>query len=260
MELENKNIVVTGAASGIGAEVAKYLSSNGAKVTGLDINEVSENVARFVAVDLSDPNSIGAAESQLPDKIDALCNVAGVPPTAGVVPVMKVNVLGLQTITDAVISKMNNGGSIVNVASLAGAGWAMAVDSILEFQKNATFETVEAVCKQLQVNEDRCYFFAKEIVIAWTMQNRWTWRDRGIRMNCVSPGPVETPILPEFLESLGEKAKKNRDLMDRFGTPSDVAPTVGFLCSDASAWIRGSNIPCDGGMLSHIQCEQNGLN
>ena len=41
---------------------------------------------------------------------------------------------------------------------------------------------------------------AKEAVIVWTMQNRWTWRDRGIRMNAVSPGPIETPILPDFIE------------------------------------------------------------
>ena len=260
MNLQDKKIVVTGAASGIGAETAKELKAMGATVIGMDRNEVTENVDQFIVVDLSSPESINDAVAALPDGIDGLCNVAGVPPTAGTITVMKVNVLGLQALTEAIVEKLNDGGSIVNVCSLAGAGWAAAAEQIAEFQKAANFDNVGSVCEKLELTDERCYFFAKEILIVWTMQNRWTWRDRGIRMNCVSPGPVETPILGDFLENLGEKAKQNRLLMDRFGTPEDVAPTIGFLCSDASAWIRGTNIACDGGMLAHIQCEMNGLN
>jgi NAD(P)-dependent dehydrogenase (short-subunit alcohol dehydrogenase family) len=259
MSLEGKNIIVTGAASGIGAETARQLKRLGAKVIGMDRNEVSEDVDQFVAVDLSDPLSIGDAVAALPEGIDALCNIAGVPPTAGVVPVMKVNVLGLQALTGAVLDKVNNGGSIVNVTSLAGAGWPAATEQILKFQEAADFDNVEFICDQLGVDDQRSYFFSKEVVIAWTMQNCWTWRDRGIRMNCVSPGAVETPIHADFLKSLGEKAEKNRRLMDRNATPKDIAPVIAFLCSDSSGWIRGTNIPCDGGMLSHVQCEMHGL-
>ena len=88
--------------------------------------------------------------------------------------------------------------------------------------------------------------------------NRWTWRDRGIRINCISPGPVETPILPDFLETLGERAEEDMRVMDRPGRPTDIAPLVAFLCSDGSQWIRGANIPCDGGMYQHILCESHG--
>ena len=260
MSLQGKKIIVTGAASGIGAETVKQLKALGASVIGMDRNEVSADVDQFVAVDLSDPANIAKAVAALPQGIDGLCNVAGVPPTAGVVPVMKVNVLGLQALTEAVVGKMNDGGSIVNVTSLAGAGWADATEQVLGFQKTGNFDNVESVCEQLGVDDQRSYFFSKEVIIVWTMQNRWTWRDRGIRMNCVSPGPVETPILADFLESLGERAKQNRLLMDRFGESTDIAPAIAFMCSDSSAWIRGSNIPCDGGMLAHIQCEKNGLN
>jgi NAD(P)-dependent dehydrogenase (short-subunit alcohol dehydrogenase family) len=260
MNLQDKKIIVTGAASGIGAETAKQLKAAGAWVIGMDRNEVTDNVDQFISVDLSSPGSIGDAVSALPQGIDALCNVAGVPPTAGVVPVMKVNVLGLQALTEATIDKLNDGASIVNVTSLAGAGWADAVEQVTAFQTSANFDNVASVCEQLGVNDQRSYFFSKEVIIVWTMQNRWTWRDRGIRMNCVSPGPVDTPILADFLDSLGEKAKQNRLLMDRYGDATDIAPVITFLCSDNSAWIRGSNIPCDGGMLPHIQCEKNGLN
>lgn len=78
-------------------------------------------------------------------------------------------------------------------------------------------------------------------------------------MNCVSPGPVETPILQDFIETLGERAEEDMKIMDRPGHPTDIAPVVAFLCSDGSAWIRGANIPCDGGMFGHVMSQINSL-
>ncbi len=260
MTLAGKQIVVTGAASGIGAETARVLTAAGARVIGLDRQETSENVAQFIAVDLSNPDSITQAVAEIPQGVDGLCNIAGLPPTAGVVPVMKVNVLGLQHLTELLVAKMSDGGTIVNVASLAGAGWPAAVEQVKAFQERGNFDSVEALCAELGVDDDRGYFFSKEVLIVWTMQNRWTWRDRGIRMNCVSPGPVETPILADFLKTLGERAEEDMRIMDRAGQSDDIAPVIAFLCSDESRWIRGANIPTDGGMFSHIQCEMNGLN
>jgi NAD(P)-dependent dehydrogenase (short-subunit alcohol dehydrogenase family) len=69
---------------------------------------------------------------------------------------------------------------------------------------------------------------------------------------------VETPILPDFLETLGKRAEEDMKTMDRPGRPEDIAPVVAFLCSEGSGWIRGVNIPCDGGMSSHILCEMHG--
>ncbi len=91
------------------------------------------------------------------------------------------------------------------------------------------------------------------------MQNRWTWRDRGIRMNAVSPGPVDTPILADFIQTLGERATEDRDTMDRPGTPKDIAPVIMFLLSDMTQWIRGFNIQADGGMASNLTCRAHGL-
>ena len=86
------------------------------------------------------------------------------------------------------------------------------------------------------------------------MQNRWAWRSRGIRMNAVSPGPVDTPILKDFIETLGARADKDMKTMDRPGKPGDIAPVVAFLLSDGLAWIRGTNIPTDSGMYSNALC------
>jgi len=260
MNLQGKRIIVTGAASGIGAETAKQLKAAGAGVIGMDRNTPEADVDEFIRADLSDPAAIDAAAAAVGGEVNGLCNVAGLPPTAGRVPVMRVNVLGLQRLTGALTGKLSDGASIVNVASLAGTGWPEAVEQIKGWQANGNFDNVDAVCEELGIDDVRSYFFSKEVLIVWTMQNRWTWRDRGIRMNCVSPGPVETPILPDFLATLGERAEEDMRLMDRPGTPRDIAPAIVFLCGDDSAWIRGANLHCDGGMSSHIYTEMNGLN
>ncbi len=78
-------------------------------------------------------------------------------------------------------------------------------------------------------------------------------------MNAVSPGPVDTPILKDFLATLGARAEEDRRTMDRPGVPADIAPVVNFLLSDGSAWIRGANIPVDGGMFSNVLCQMNNL-
>lgn len=105
----------------------------------------------------------------------------------------------------------------------------------------------------------RRYFFSQEALGAWTLKNRWTWRDRGIRMNAVSPGSVDTFILGDFVQTLGARAEEDMRVMDRPGTPADIAPVVAFLLSDASGWIRGANLPVDGGMSSHLLCNLHGL-
>jgi NAD(P)-dependent dehydrogenase (short-subunit alcohol dehydrogenase family) len=77
-------------------------------------------------------------------------------------------------------------------------------------------------------------------------------------MNCVSPGPVDTPALRHFIETLG-RARRVMDLMDRPGRPEEIAPVVAFLLSEESDWIRGANIPVDGGLTSHLALEQLGM-
>ena len=87
--LANRNIVVTGAASGIGAESAKEIKKQGATVIGVDLNQPQENIDLFVRADLTDPVSIESAIADIPDGIDAVCNIAGLPPTKDRVMVLK---------------------------------------------------------------------------------------------------------------------------------------------------------------------------
>ncbi|GAA1872082.1 coniferyl-alcohol dehydrogenase [Pseudonocardia ailaonensis] len=256
--LDGKTIVVTGCSSGIGLETARELTRRGATVIGVDRNP-NDELDRFIETDLTDPAAIDELVGRLPDSLDGLCNIAGLPPTAPPELVLKVNALAPQRLTRRLVPKLAGGASITNLGSLAGIGWADAVDQIKDFDKT-DFDDVERFCRQYDMSDGgRSYFFSKEVLLTWTMRNRWTWRDRGIRMNVVSPGPVDTPILPDFAATLGARAEEDMRVMDRLGTPQDIAPVIAFLQSDASVWLRGANLTVDGGMSSYIAMTSTGL-
>ena len=256
--LKGKTIIVTGAASGIGAATAALVSSQGAEVISVDINAPRAQVGRFMQADLTDKLSIDRLVAALPSGAHGLANIAGLPPTRPPEAVLKVNLVGLKYLTMQLVPKLADGASIVNLASLAGLGWAESKDAVLA-STDLDFDGVGAFCVRHAIEGARSYFFSKEALIVWTMQNRWTWRSRGIRMNAVSPGPVDTPILKDFIETLGARAEEDMKTMDRPGMPGDIAPVVAFLLSDSSAWIRGTNVPVDGGMYSNVLCGMHGL-
>ncbi|MNC31790.1 3-alpha-hydroxysteroid dehydrogenase/carbonyl reductase [compost metagenome] len=256
--LKNKTIVITGVASGIGEETARVARQQGAFVIGVDLNYPKVEVDLFLQADLSSKASIDALLAAMPDGIDGLANIAGLAPTQPAELVIKVNLVGLKYLTQGLVSKLNDNASIVNLASLAGAGWPNALSEI-KAAENLSFEHVQAFCTTHEIVGARSYFFSKEALITWTLQNRWTWRDRGIRMNAISPGPVDTPILKDFLETLGARAEEDMKTMDRPGKATDIAPVVTFLLSDGSVWLRGTNLAVDGGMHSHILASSHGL-
>ena len=251
---EGKTFIVTGVASGIGAETCRVLKQQGARVIGVDRHETT-NADEFFQADLSDPASIDALIAALPEGTNGLANIAGLPPTMQSKLVMEVNLYGLQRLTLGLIPKLADGASIVNLASLAGFGWPNAVEQVKAALTLTLDSDVATFCEEQGLNDaegGRSYFLAKEALVVWTMQNRWTWRERGVTMNCVSPGPVDTPILGDFIETLGARAEEDMKVMDRPGKPEDVAPVVAFALSEDAKWFRGANLTVDGGMSSHI--------
>jgi NAD(P)-dependent dehydrogenase (short-subunit alcohol dehydrogenase family) len=258
MDLRDKTVIVTGAASGIGRETAHLLRERGAAVIGVDRHRASE-VERFLACDLADPAAIVDLVNALPAGANGLCNIAGVAPSRPPGEVLRVNLLGLRLLTEGLVPKLADGASIVNLASMAGNRWRDNLGQVREVLA-VDWDTLDDFVRRYPLAEGgRSYFLSKEAVVVWTMLNRWTWRERGIRMNCVSPGPIETPILPDFLETLGERAQESVRNMDRFGRPADVAPTIAFLLSDEADWYRGANLTPDGGMGSHLALKPFGL-
>lgn len=252
MKLRNKTIVVTGAASGIGAEVARLARFEGATVIGMDRNDPGLTLDGFVAVDLSSTASIDAAIAQLPQRVDALCNIAGVPGTANPALLAHVNYLGLRYLTASVLPRMPAGGSIVNVASILGADWPLRLDLHKQLAATEGFAAGQAWLDQHPVPDETCYQYFKEALIVWTCVQSQPWfLAHSVRMNSVAPGPVFTPILGDFVSMLGEeRVQRDAHRMKRPAYADEVASVIAFLCSDESRWISGVNLAVDGGLAS----------
>jgi NAD(P)-dependent dehydrogenase (short-subunit alcohol dehydrogenase family) len=252
MELLNKTIVITGACSGIGAETARLARARGATVIGIDRNAPGLTLDAFIQADLGTIEGIDAAVAQLPARVDALCNVAGVPGTAPGKLVARVNYLGLRHLTQQVLERMPAGGSIVNIASILGAEWPLRVLLHKELAEVRGFDAGADWLRDHPVPQDTCYQYFKEALLVWSHVQSQPWfLEKSVRMNCVAPGPVFTPILGDFVSMLGEeRVQRDSARMKRPAYPDEVAPVVAFLCSDASRWISGVNIPVDGGLAS----------
>lgn len=252
MKLRNKTIVVTGAASGIGAEVARLARFEGATVIGMDRNDPGLTLDGFVTVDLSNTGSIDEAIAKLPQRVDALCNIAGVPGTANPALLAKVNYLGLRYLTSGVLPRMPAGASIVNVASILGAEWPTRLDLHKGLAATEGFAAGQAWLDKHPVPDETCYQYFKEALIVWTYAQSQKWfMEHSVRMNSVAPGPVFTPILGDFISMLGEeRVQRDAHRMKRPAYADEVASVVAFLCSDESRWISGVNIPVDGGLAS----------
>lgn len=252
MNLINKTLVVTGVSSGIGADVARLARAQGAQVIGMDRNAPTLSLHHFMEVDLGDPAAIDAAVADLPDGIDALCNIAGVPGTAPVDLVARVNYLGLRYLSERILPKLADGAAMVNVASILGIEWPDRLDTHKTLAGIGNFTDAEAWLKANPVAQDTCYQYFKEALIVWTLTQAFPWfRDHNVRMNSVAPGPVFTPILGDFVTMLGEqRVQQDAVRMKRPAYSDEVADVIAFLCSDSARWVCGANIPIDGGLSS----------
>lgn len=252
MSLYGKTIVITGTSSGIGAETARLARFQGAKVIGVDRNDPSLTLDGFVKADLGTPAAIDAAVAQLPAQVDALCNIAGVPGTADGELVARVNYLGLRHLSARVLARMPRGASIVNVASILGAEWPLRLDAHKQLAATKSFEEGARWLRDHPVPQATCYQYFKEALIVWNATQSQQWfMGQGVRMNCVAPGPVFTPILGDFVTMLGqERIQADAHRMLRPGFADEIAPVIAWLCSDAARWVSGANIPADGGLAS----------
>jgi len=253
--LFGKTIVVTGVASGIGRRTAELAGQLGAEVIGIDRSKPAQTFGTFVEGDLSTQEGVQALVDVLPRQLDGLCNVAGVSGNTGAANTLAINFFGLRGLTEALLPKIREGGSVVNVASIAGFGWRENPGRAAAVAKTTGFPDAAQIVAEHEIPNEAGYPVSKEILLVWTMlaAHQEQFRSRGIRVNAVSPGPVETPILTQFREVLGDaRVNSDVDRVGRAGTPADIAPAILFLCSDAARWINGHNLATDGGLEAAI--------
>ena len=241
-------VAVTGAASGIGAGIAALLAERGATVIGLDRLPAPDGRGTWVTVDLASHTSIRAAVKRLP-VIDALCNVAGMHPrSAEGNEIVAVNYLGTRLFTESALSRMTSGSAIVNMASVAGAKWQERLGVHRELIACDTFEMGLAWLQSHPVARSEGYAFSKEALIAWTVLTAASWLPRGVRMNALAPGPVETAAFLAFQATRAGAANPDVDLVGRAGRIDEIARVAAFLCSPESGWVNGAVLPVDGGL------------
>ena len=238
--LQDKVCVITGAASGIGAESARLFQSEGAKVVGVDL---SEDAAGDLAIqaDVTDPEQVEGMYTRAREeygRIDVLFNNAGISPDDDV-SVLDTSLEAWQRVQDVNLKSVflccrhgiphlleGGGGSVINTASFVAAMGA----ATSQISYTASKGGVLALSRELGVE------FAR----------------RGVRVNALCPGPVNTPLLQELFAKDPEKAQRRlvHLPMGRFAEVGEIARAALFLASDDSSYVTASTFLVDGGLTS----------
>ena len=248
MSVDGLPLVVTGAASGIGAATVARLTAAGCDVVGLDRQPARG--CPTVLCDLSRPETIDAAVGELPAELGGLANVAGVPGTFPAELVMRVNILGLRHLTGALLPRLVPGAAVVNVASVAAVRDPAPRPLVAELLATASFDEGLAWCLDHPLDAPAAYRFSKQVLVEWTLQAATAWRHQGLRVVSVSPGVVDTPILPDFRASMGDAAIEAATAeAGRLAEPDDIAPVIAFLLSADARWVNGIDLRVDGGLV-----------
>lgn len=241
MDLTDKIALVSGAGSGIGRATARALAAAGATVVVTDVNELGgrETVeligaaARFVPLDVTDRAACAAVAADVAaefGRLDVLANVAGwdlIQPFVDVTDdfvdrVIEINLKGPINLTKALIPALTASGSgrVVNVASDAG-------------RVGSSGETV--------------YAGAKGGVVALTKSLARELVRHGIRVNCVCPGPTDTPLFADVPERLRQALERSIP-MRRLARPSEIADAIVFFASDRASFVTGQVLSVSGGL------------
>lgn len=248
-----KRVVVTGCASGIGAATARALASRGARVVGLDRQQGVATLADFLAVDLGDPAAIDAAVETIGGRVDGLFNCAGMAPTHPKMAVLKVNYLGTRYLTERIVALMGAGGAIVSVSSNGGLRWRARRAGLLDLMAQEGFAQGLDWLERHESEIANGYAFAKEALTVWTLCESARLITRGIRINCTSPGAVQTPMLSEIEERIPGAAIDAATVpIGRRSMPDEQVGPLLFLGSDAASYVNGVDLAVDGGYAATV--------
>ncbi|MCL4446504.1 MAG: coniferyl-alcohol dehydrogenase [Actinobacteria bacterium] len=259
---DGKRVIVSGGGgAGMGAAVVDDLLELGAEVHVIDLKEPSANVAGFHQVDLRSPEAINSAVEAIGGRVDALFNCAGLPgPPHSGLDTMLVNFVAARHLTELVVPMMNGHGAVATISSAGGIGWENMMEVIGELVATDGYEAARTWLQDRPQLVGEGYLFSKQVIIVWTLHAALDLAPKGVRVNCTSPGPTDTPMMPSFEEYMG------KDFMDSFpkplgrnSTPEEQAHILVFLNSDAASYITGANVYVDGGFSAGLTTGRLGI-
>ena len=236
--LDGKVCVITGAASGIGAETAKLFKSEGATVVGVDLSENSEGDLAIQA-DVTDEQQVRDMYARAREElghVDVLFNNAGISPPDDV-SVLETSFEAWQRVQD------------VNLKSVFLC-CKHGIPCLLEAGGGSVINTASFVAVMGAATSQISYTASKGAVVAMSREMGVEFAREGVRVNALCPGPVDTPLLRDLFAS--DPAKAARRLVHlpfgRFADAREIANAALFLASDESSYVTASTFLVDGGL------------
>jgi NAD(P)-dependent dehydrogenase (short-subunit alcohol dehydrogenase family) len=242
--------VVTGSASGIGAAVAKQLQQAGHRVIGIDRRDAD------IVADLSTAEgrqaAIAAALEASNGTLDGLVCCAGLGPTASSCGlIVAVNYFGMSELVDGLgdaLARGNKSAALL-IGSVASAHPGIDKLPMVELML-ARDESGAKAQADAMANPQAAYAGSKYAITVFARRKAVEWGRRGIRLNVVAPGAVETPLLQASLSDsrYGEAIRNFVSPLGRNGSPDEIAQVVGFIQSEQASFVHGTVVFVDGGM------------
>jgi len=236
--LEGKVCVVSGAASGIGAESVLRFAEEGAQVVGVDLAEV-RGVDLSVVADVSDEDAVRDVYAQARERfgrIDVIFNNAGINPTDDG-SVLDTSLEAWQRVQD------------VNLRSVFLC-CKHGIPHLLDAGGGSVINTASFVAVMGAATSQISYTASKGGVLALSRELGVEFARRGVRVNALCPGPVATPLLMELFAKDEEQAARRmvHVPMGRFAETREIANAALFLASDESSYVTASTFLVDGGL------------
>lgn len=253
-----KRVIVAGAGSGMGAATARILVELGAEVHALDIKKPDvAGLASFTGCDLREPGDIDAAVARIGKIVNNLFNCAGLPNTFPGLDVMLVNFCGPRHLTERVIPHMPEGGAIASIGSTAGIGWLANMQTLMPLVTSPDFAAARAWCEEDPARLANAYGLSKEAVNAYTALRSYALAGKGIRINCLNPGPTDTPMMPEFEKAMGKRYMDDFPVpLGRHAAAEEQAWPLVFLNSPRASFVTGISLDADGGFVGGLYTGQ----
>ena len=253
---EDKDVLVTGAASGMGRAVVSDLLACGARVHAVDMEKVQAPVASRVQCDLRDEAALTSAVACLPS-LQAAFLCAGLPQTKPAIDVVTVNFLANRELVRSLVPHMAPFGGIAVVASLT-YGWERFAKRTRPLLDTASFEEGRRWCEaNLEMVGDP-YVFSKMAITAWCVEASIDLAPQRVRLNVLGPGMTDTPMLLEFRDAVGEQLDAMPCPMGRPSTAEEQAAAMLLLNDPACTYLTGSVLFNDGGASASFACMASG--